>query len=39
MPFWRNLVFAIMKQNASSAIEYYKIPSDRVVEVGGRYEL
>ena len=39
MPFWRDLLFAIMKQNASSAVEYYKIPVSRVVEVGGRYEL
>ncbi|MBU6474377.1 MAG: potassium transporter Kup [Alphaproteobacteria bacterium] len=39
MPFWRDLLFAIMKQNASSAAEYYRIPADRVVEVGGRYEL
>jgi KUP system potassium uptake protein len=39
MPFWRDMLFAIMKQNASSAIEYYKIPADRVIELGGRYEL
>ncbi len=39
MPFWRDLLFAIMKQNASSAADYYKIPADRVVEVGGLYEL
>ncbi len=39
MPFWRKLIFSIMKQNASSAVEYYKIPADRVVEVGGRYEI
>ncbi len=39
MPFWRDLLFSIMKRNASGAAEYYKIPADRVVEVGGMYEL
>lgn len=39
MAQWRERIFAVMKQNASSAIEYYKIPAERVVEVGGRYEL
>ncbi len=36
---WREHFFAWMKQNASSAIDYYKIPADRVIEVGGRYEI
>jgi KUP system potassium uptake protein len=39
MALWRERIFAIMKQNASSAVEYYNIPYDRVVEIGGRYEL
>lgn len=39
MSIWREHIFAWMKQNASSAIEYYKIPVDRVVELGGRYEI
>ena len=39
MSLWRERIFAIMKQNASSAVEYYNIPFDRVVEIGGRYEL
>ena len=39
MALWRERIFAIMKQNASSAVEYYNIPFDRVVEIGGRYEL
>ena len=36
---WREQLFAWMKQNASSAIDYYGIPADRVVEIGGRYEI
>jgi KUP system potassium uptake protein len=36
---WREQLFALMKQNASSAIDYYGIPADRVVEIGGRYEI
>ncbi len=39
MPFWRDLLFSIMKRNASGAAAYYKIPADRVIEVGGMYEL
>ena len=39
MALWRERIFAAMKQNASSAVEYYKIPADRVVEIGGRHEL
>jgi KUP system potassium uptake protein len=36
---WREQLFAWMKKNASSAIDYYGIPADRVVEIGGRYEI
>jgi len=39
MATWREHIFAWMKQNASSAIDYYKIPPDRVIELGGRYEI
>ncbi len=39
MAIWREHIFAWMKQNASSAIDYYKIPPDRVIELGGRYEI
>lgn len=39
MARWRERLYAWMKQNASSAIDYYKIPADRVVELGGRYEI
>jgi len=36
---WREQLFAWMKKNSSSAIEYYEIPTDRVVEIGGQYEI
>jgi KUP system potassium uptake protein len=39
MARWREHLFAWMKQNASSAVEYYQIPADRVIELGGRYEI
>lgn len=39
MPLWREKVFAIMARNASSATGYFKIPANRVVELGTRIEL
>jgi KUP system potassium uptake protein len=39
MARWRERVFSVMKKNASSAIDYYQIPADRVVEMGGMYEI
>lgn len=39
MPKWRRALFRFLLHNASSAIEYFKIPVERVVEVGIRLEL
>ena len=39
MAIWREHLYAWMKQNASSAVEYYNIPADRVVELGGRHKI
>jgi KUP system potassium uptake protein len=39
MPKWRRALFRFLLHNASSAIEYFKIPVDRVIEVGIRIEL
>lgn len=39
MPKWRRLLFKFLVNNASSAIEYFKIPVERVVELGVRIEL
>ena len=39
MPKWQRALFRFLYHNASSAIEYFKIPVDRVVELGIRIEL
>ncbi len=36
MPRWRVFLFLVMARNASSAVEFFRIPSDRVVELGVR---
>jgi KUP system potassium uptake protein len=39
MALWREKLFAIMSRNASSATSFFKIPANRVVELGTRIEL
>ena len=39
MPKWRRALFQFLFHNSSSAIEFFKIPVDRVVELGIRIEL
>ena len=34
MAFWREKLFIFLFRNASSATSFYKIPSNRVVELG-----
>jgi KUP system potassium uptake protein len=34
MPFWREKIFVAMFRNAGSATAFFKIPSNRVVELG-----
>ncbi len=36
LPFWRMWLFLVMARNAVSATEFFRIPSDRVVELGVR---
>src|SRR5262249_45966283 len=36
MPRWRFLLFLLMARNAVSATEFFRIPYDRVVELGAR---
>ena len=36
MPLWRLWLFLAMARNATSATEFFRIPSDRVVELGAR---
>ena len=39
MPNWRRALFRFLIHNSSSAIEFFKIPVDQVVEIGIRIEL
>jgi KUP system potassium uptake protein len=39
MPLWREWLFAWMFRNAGSATEFFKIPTNRVVELGTQIEL
>lgn len=39
MALWREKLFAVMARNAASATTYFKIPANRVVELGTRIEL
>jgi len=39
MAFWREHLFTILKNNASSAPNFFKLPSDRVCELGTMYEM
>jgi KUP system potassium uptake protein len=39
MAFWREKLFASMSKNATKATEYFKIPTNRVVELGTQVEL
>jgi len=39
MPFWRTRLFAFLNHNAQSATTYFKIPPERVVEIGSQIEM
>jgi len=39
MALWREKLFALMSRNASSATTFFRIPANRVVELGTRIEL
>ena len=39
MPAWRRPISRFLFQNSSSAIEFFRIPVDRVIEIGVRREL
>jgi len=36
MPHWRQWIFSVLSRNAVPATEFFRIPSDRVVELGVR---
>ena len=39
MALWQEKLFALMSRNAASATTFFKIPANRVVELGTRIEL
>ena len=34
MPAWQEAIFAAMVRNASHVTDYFRLPSERVVEIG-----
>jgi KUP system potassium uptake protein len=39
MALWREHMFAAMARNAGSAVEYFNIPPNRVIELGTQIEI
>jgi KUP system potassium uptake protein len=39
MPRWRERLFAVMSRNAARATSFFRIPPERVVELGMQIEL
>jgi len=39
MALWRDKLFAFLGRNAAQAAEYYSLPANRVVELGGQINL
>jgi KUP system potassium uptake protein len=39
MAIWREKLFAWMLRNAVSAMEFFKLPTNRVVELGSQVEI
>ncbi len=39
MALWREKLFALMSRNSSSAVSFFNLPANRVVELGTRIEL
>jgi KUP system potassium uptake protein len=39
MALWREKLFAFLGRNAAQAAEYYSLPANRVVEMGGQINL
>ena len=39
MPIWREKLFAWMMRNAESAMEFFRLPTNRVVELGSQVEI
>jgi KUP system potassium uptake protein len=39
MPIWREKIFAWLLRNSSSAMDFFKLPTNRVVELGSQVEI
>ena len=39
MAIWREHIYAWMKRNAGSAVDFYQVPPHKIMEVGGQYEI
>ena len=39
MPFWQDLIFIVLRRNASDPTAFFNIAPNRVVELGSRIEL
>jgi KUP system potassium uptake protein len=39
MAIWREKLFAAMVRNAESAMEFFKLPTNRVIELGSQVEI
>ncbi len=39
MPVWRDKIFAFMARNATSATDFFRIPGNRLVELGTKVEI
>jgi KUP system potassium uptake protein len=39
MPFWRDRLFAVMHRNAAPATGFFRIPGNRLVELGAQVEI
>ena len=39
MALWRERLFAAMARNAGNAADYFKLPANRVIELGTQVEI
>jgi KUP system potassium uptake protein len=39
LPYWREKLFRWLSHNAGSAVEYFNLPANRVIELGSRVEI
>jgi KUP system potassium uptake protein len=39
MALWRERMFAAMTRNSGSAVDYFNIPTNRVIELGTQVEI